>query len=214
MYFGTGRLFDTGDTALTTVNSLYAVIDDGVAQTGSRTSLLGQQTVSTLNSTARRVSTNAVNLVQKRGWFVDMPSSGERIISSPVFIDERVAFTTLVPATEACESKGTSWLFELSSLNGAALPEPVLDLNDDGKFTNADKVTGVAPSAKAIDATVGGVTTIKSSAVPERGAGGSGAAGQCSGGNVGLITSNVYTPDYAKTCTPGSTFRSGWRQIR
>ena len=215
VYFGTGRLFDSGDTSLTTGNSFYAMLDDNVAQSLSRTALLGQQTISSLSATARGITSNAVNLVQKRGWFVDLPTTGERIVSSPVFIDERVAFNTLIPATAACESKGTSWLFEVSTLSGASAPEPVLDLNSDGKFTNADKIlvggTYVVPAAKAIEATVSGITTVKSSDRPDKGAG---AAGQCSGGKVNLITSNVYTPGYTTTCTPGATFRSGWRQMR
>ena len=217
VYFGTGRLFDSGDTALSTANTFYAVLDDNVAQSLSRAALLGQQTISSLSATARGITSNAINLVQKRGWFVDLPTTGERVVSSPVFIDERVAFNTLIPATEACESKGTSWLFEVNTLSGASAPEPVLDLNGDGKFTNADKVlvggTYVVPAAKAIEATVSGITTVKSSDRPERGAVNAG-AGLCAGGKVNLITSNVYTPGYTTTCTPGATFRSGWRQMR
>jgi type IV pilus assembly protein PilY1 len=213
VYFGTGRLFDAGDTGLSSVNSFYAVIDDGVAHLANRATLLTQQTVTALNATARSVSANAANLVTKRGWFFDLPTSGERVLAPPVILNERIVFNTLVPATAACESKGTSWLFEVDALSGAAFPSAALDVNGDGKFDSADKVNGKSVGAVAIDATVSGVTAIRTLDTPETGRG-IPSAGGCRPGDIKLITANVYSTETQQHCTPGATFRTGWRQVR
>jgi type IV pilus assembly protein PilY1 len=213
VYFGTGRLFDAGDTGLTTVNSFYGVIDDGIAHTGNRTTLLARQSVTALSATARSISDNTVNLVAKRGWFFDLPASGERVLASSVNLNERVVFNTLVPATVACESKGTSWLFEVDALSGAAFPSPTLDVNKDGKFDAADKVNGKYAAAIAIDATVSGITAIRTVNALQAN-GGPPTTGGCRPGDIKLITANVYSPETQQHCTPGATFRTGWRQIR
>jgi type IV pilus assembly protein PilY1 len=213
VYFGTGRLFDAGDTALTTVNSFYGVIDDGVAHTANRTTLLTQQSVTALSATARSVSDLAVNLVAKRGWFFDLPASGERVLAPAVNLNERLVFNTLVPATVACESKGTSWLFEVDALSGAAFPSATLDVNGDGQFSAADKVNGKSVAAIAIDATVSGVTAIRTVNTLQPG-GRQPPTGGCRPGDIKLITANVYSSETQQHCTPGATLRTGWRQIR
>ncbi len=218
VYFGTGRLFDTGDTTLATTNSVYGIIDDRVARTGGRDTILGNQTISNVSTTARLVSSNDVNLVQKRGWYIDLPTASERVIASPLILDQRIYFNTLIPALDSCESRGASWLFSVDSLTGGAIPTPQLDLNSDGQFTDADKVgpTGskVAPSAIAIAATTSGITAITTSDAAETGRGQTRGAGTCGGGNIRLLGASVYEADFAKNCTPGGTFRTGWRQIR
>jgi Tfp pilus tip-associated adhesin PilY1 len=151
--------------------------------------------------------------VTKRGWFFDLPTSGERVLGPPVILNERVVFNTLVPATAASESKGTSWLFEVDALSGAAFPSAALDVNGDGKFDSADKVNGKFVGAVAIDATVSGITAIRTLDAPETGRG-TPSAGGCRAGDIKLITANVYSTETQQHCTPGATFRTGWRQVR
>jgi type IV pilus assembly protein PilY1 len=211
VYFGTGSLFNTGDTSVTTINSFYAVIDDGVAYTQNRGTLLGTQSVTT-SGNARVVSANDVNLVTRRGWYIDLPATRERIISTPTLLDERVVFNTFVPDPSSCESTGESWTFLLDALTGGRLDSPVFDLNNDGKFDNADKITGVSPSARRVNGTVGGVTALRTADAPR--AGRSRTASGCGIGQIKLISSNVYDRGTSENCTPGATYRSGWRQLR
>lgn len=211
VYFGTGSLFNTGDTSSTTVNSFYAIIDDGVAYTQSRSTLLGAQSITT-SSTLRTVTANDVNLVTKRGWYVDLPATRERIIATPTLLDERVAFNTFVPDSSSCESTGESWTFLLDALTGGRLESPVFDLNSDGIFNNADKVAGVSPSARRVNGTVGGITALRTLDTPRSGR--TRAATGCGIGQVKLVSSNVYDRNTSENCTPGATYRSGWRQLR
>lgn len=211
VFFGTGRLFNTGDTALTTVNSFYAVIDDNVAYTTGRSTLLGNQTITTSGS-FRNVSANGVNLVTKRGWYLDLPASRERMISTPTLLDERVAFNTFITDTSECESRGQSWTFLVDALTGGRLDSPVFDVNGDGKFDNLDKVSGIPPSARLVSATVSGVTALRTLDSPL--AGRSRGPSGCGVGQIKLVSSNVYDRNTSENCTPGATFRSGWRQLR
>jgi type IV pilus assembly protein PilY1 len=214
VYVGTGRFFDDNDGALSTKNTFYAVIDDNEAQTKTRSALLGQQTISSLGADLRAVSKNKVDLTKARGWFVDLPAAGERVVAAAVLVDERVTFNTIIPATVACNSEGASWIFEIDSLTGAAFDDPVFDLNNDGKFTPLDKVSGQAPSARAIEATIGSTTAIRTVSTPETGRGATTGADKCGGGNVRFANGKIYKDGISLECTPGATPRSGWRQLR
>lgn len=222
VFFGTGRLFDTGDSAITTTNSLYAVIDDNSPYTGNRSSVLGMQTISsstTIGTTpVRVVSANGVNLVSKRGWYIDFPSVGERVLATPTLLDERVAFNTFTPITDSCEANGSTWTFLLDALTGGRLESASFDVNGDGKFSNLDNVggtatvTGTPPSAVRVPASISGVTALRTLDTPRTGF--TRGSGGCGPGQIKLVSSNAYTPGTSQNCTPGPTFRSGWRQLR
>jgi type IV pilus assembly protein PilY1 len=212
VYFGTGRLFDTGDGGLTTKNSMYAVIDDNVAQTGARTALLSTQTI-TGSTNTRNITANVVNLVSTRGWYVDLPTTGERMLATPTLLDERVAFNTFSPTTDNCEAEGTSWTFIVDALTGGQLESPEFDINNDGKINNLDLVAGKPPAAiKLANATISGVTALRTLDTPRTGF--TKTSGGCDPSQIKLISSNVYVPGTSQNCTPGPTFRSGWRQFR
>ena len=69
--------------------------------------------------------------VEKKGWFMDLPGSGEKVLSSSVTADHRVLFTTYLPDIEsiACSAaEGSGAVYAVSVLNGA----PVLDLDKSG----------------------------------------------------------------------------------
>ena len=70
---------------------------------------------------------------QKLGWYVDLPASGERIITDPIAHARRLIFTTFVPSTGVCSFGGTSWLMELNMDTGGAVTYAVFDVNKDGR---------------------------------------------------------------------------------
>ena len=83
-----------------------------------------------------------------RGWFIDLKSplavrgwEGERVVSTPLLRDGRVIFSTMIPTLDPCEYGGTSWLMELSSVDGSRLSVSPFDLNGDGAFNDSDYVT-------------------------------------------------------------------------
>jgi type IV pilus assembly protein PilY1 len=126
IYMATGKYLETSDLLTTQIQSVYAIKDDDATVTfiNPRSATTGadqmvQQTWS--NSSANRTSTgNAVNFVSERGWWADLPDSGER-----ANVDPRLEFGTLlvpttVPASSACTPGGYGWLNFVNFSTGAS----------------------------------------------------------------------------------------------
>ncbi|WP_334021207.1 PilC/PilY family type IV pilus protein [Alteromonas sp. S015] len=95
------------------------------------------------------------DFANKAGWYLNLTTNGEKVLSSPLIIDYKVFFTTYVPAsssTSACAPPtGNSRAYLVSMFNGNA----VTDVNNDGEVNAADrsaelKQTGIAPETKIL----------------------------------------------------------------
>ena len=220
VFVGTGQLFATGDIASLRGQSFYALIDDGQISPYSRNDL-GVQSITSTVGNARFFSDAEVNLATKRGWYLDLPSTGERFVASPVVLDGRVAFTSFAPTIENCESKGTSWLFNLDALSGrpASAGKPTLDVDGNGVVDQNDVVkinnVNTAAGATTIEATIGGITAVRTVRPPDASSSSASASGgKCQLGNISLLTSNLYKKGVEQNCSPGQFMRSGWTQLR
>lgn len=150
--FGTGRFFTTTDNIDTTTQSFYGILDNGTRVTTTDRSQLQQQTISLVNvnfrgvtTPLRDVSTNTVDWATKRGWYMDLPTSKERVIGSAVVRSGRVIFTTLIPSDDPCNFGGSGWLMEVDAKTGAKLPYSVFDTNGDGLVNDSDTRVGGVP---------------------------------------------------------------------
>ncbi len=173
VYFGSGKFLETSDNSATGIQqrqSFYAIYDRGV--TGRKTEPskpapvvradLLQQTISTTAAVGgfltRNISNNPINWRLDRtsttthlGWYVDLPSSGEKQVTDSLLREGRILFTTNSPSSDACDPGGTGWLMALSNDNGGQLKE-TFDLNGDGIFSSLDNNTlayGAAGTAVA-----------------------------------------------------------------
>ncbi len=193
LYFGTGKYLETGDISATGTQTFYSLWD----RTSSPFSVsyrgdLQQQTVSTTTTvsgtTYRTTSSNTVNWdcafpgspipsscgqsTQKRGWYIDLPATGERVVSDPALYSGRILFTTMIPNAAACSNGGTGWLMELDATSGAALGGATFDVDGDGVVDANDNlgVTGSFPSGVA-------KTSIPSAVRMQKNPGGAGGSG-------------------------------------
>ena len=149
--FGTGRFFAVGDNTDTTGQTFYGIWDDGTRVTATDRSTLQAQTISTstinlrgVNTLVRSVSANAVDWATKRGWYIDLPTSMERVTGSAVVRGGRVIFTTLIPSVDPCEFGGSGWLMEVDAATGTKLPYSVFDTSGDKYVNSADAdISGV-----------------------------------------------------------------------
>ena len=142
--FGTGQYLVTGDITTTNVQTMYGVWDDG-SKDLDRTDLV-QQTISlgatTGGAIGRTLSSNSVNYLYTNGWYIDLPDSGERIVTDPVIRGNLVFFNTMRPDTNPCEAGGRGWLMVADWRNGGR-PETIsFDLNGDGLLTDLDEIGG------------------------------------------------------------------------
>jgi type IV pilus assembly protein PilY1 len=142
--FGTGQYLATGDPATTATQSLYGV-RDYANNSIDRTSLV-QQTITSVvtlgTNNYRTVSANAVNWATKNGWYLDLPTSGERLVVDPVLRFGRAVFVTLIPNPDPCSSGGSSWLMEIDYQTGGQPTVRTLDTNGDNTVDVSDTLVG------------------------------------------------------------------------
>lgn len=130
---GTGKYLEVSDLSDTSKQTLYGITDYDSTTSGDasstlvnpRTSLVEQNlTTSTTNPDQRFISSNAVNLTDTsptRGWFVDLPDSGERQNVESQLVLGTLLVPTLVPESSACQPDGYGWEYVLNYKTGGAV---------------------------------------------------------------------------------------------
>ncbi|MBN8279260.1 MAG: hypothetical protein J0M16_01495 [Gammaproteobacteria bacterium] len=170
VYFGTGRYFAVGDNGVGTgANTIYAVRDKNAKGSGTevlpgagRSTFLVQEV---LNEQVIdydgyvegiRVTTDNQISDADDGWLLDLPTSGERQVSTPILRGGRLIFTTVIPSGDACSAGGESWLMEIDALDGSRLSESPFDLNRDRSFDVKDFAPLDPEDADSIDVPTSG----------------------------------------------------------
>jgi type IV pilus assembly protein PilY1 len=123
VYVGTGSYLGMTDLATNGTQTIYAIKDDlGLVSLGDVRAgkTLIAQTLTT-NNAIRKATTNAVDWSTKNGWYVDMPSTGERVNVSMLIAYNVLSVASTVPSNSPCESGGTSWLYKLDIASGSAV---------------------------------------------------------------------------------------------
>ncbi|RYY73168.1 MAG: hypothetical protein EOO52_18930 [Gammaproteobacteria bacterium] len=132
VYFGTGKLSESGDKSTTQIQTLYGILDSGAAiatlTTANRATILHQKTISAEANGQRTITgdktttdgTRQVDWTTKKGWFLDLKfgstATGERIIAKPLLLYDRVIINTFIPSTYQCDYGGSGWLMELTGV--------------------------------------------------------------------------------------------------
>ena len=153
VFFGTGKYLEQSDAVVgdnPPIQSFYAVIDQNLNSTATRTNLLEQEIEAEIEAMGfgfRVVTQNEIT--NQRGWYMDLESpvngpEGERVVSRPIVRGGRVIFTTLIPSQDPCDFGGTGWLMEVDAFSGGRLDDPVFDINEDGSFDEGDFLDYIA----------------------------------------------------------------------
>ncbi len=147
VYFGTGQYLVTADIATTLNNTFYGIWDN--FNTKVALSGLVQQSVTGVvaanGNTYRQVTQNSVNYTVspvKQGWYINLPTSGERSVNDSRVRAGRIIFTTTIPSTGACAFGGTSTTMVLDYLTGGMPTTAAIDTNGDGVVNGADLLVG------------------------------------------------------------------------
>lgn len=136
---GTGKYLETSDIISTQQQSVYVLYDDGSATSdggsatsGSAISGRGRLIQASIDTTAGTVSVpafawgrpqNATDATQRAGWYLDLPSSGERVFTDIKPLSSRLSsFSTGIPGsfgtTGVCvagESSGRQYMLDVSN---------------------------------------------------------------------------------------------------
>jgi len=99
--------------------SMYGLRDSLAALPNPLRSSLQQQTLTLdVSGTTRTSSNNAVNYTTKQGWYMDLPSTGERINTDPALALGALTFTTNIPNSTVCQPGGGSWEYFINVKTG------------------------------------------------------------------------------------------------
>lgn len=145
MFFGTGKYFSDGDPANAQVQTWYGVQDTGTL--GLARSDLAQRSVidqvAQSGVTLRTITLpSAGDMVGKKGWYLNLPSSGERMIVSNQFQGGALIGTSRIPdSSNACQPSGSGFIMAINPFTGGRLDQTFFDLNGDGAFNTSDKLT-------------------------------------------------------------------------
>lgn len=95
------------------------------------------------------------------GWYMDLPATGERVVTDPRIENGGVVFTTNAPTSASsnqCSIGFNSFLMDVNYVNGGPFSQPELDINGDGSINSGDQVPGVSgPSQNPVGLSMGNV---------------------------------------------------------
>ncbi len=139
VFFGTGDLASPLYEGVT--DRLYSFRDDGFTGGYTEAALVDVTDNLIQEGSSSQKETLQNQLDASHGWYIRLPHSGEKSLSSPLaFFD--VLFTTFVPTREVCSGGGDAYLYTLGYDAGAA----VVDANDNGTLTKDDRSKDIGNS--------------------------------------------------------------------
>jgi Tfp pilus tip-associated adhesin PilY1 len=227
--FGTGRYLDTSDNATVGAQTFYGIRDNG-AVAGGLSSLVRQSIVSSTavgaDGNTYRLSTHAVgpatldaplsgdNTIAavdynatKKGWYINLPATGERVVSDANIRAGRVVFNTLIPNTDPCGYGGTGWVMEFDVMNGNRNDTPTFDTNGDGQMSGADldlNGTHDNASGRAVASIPAAAGFLRAPSQP----------GRPPFENKYVNTSAGSVTVIGETAGIGTSYRGSWRQLQ
>lgn len=218
VFVGTGKYLEANDSSTTQTQSVYGVMEKiTVASDGTLTfetatrSKLRQSVLTDVNTctvgsntyvctvrTATAADPDYVN--GDKGWYQNLPDSGERIVAPMHLLNGYVFYNTFIPSTSPCEFGGTGYLQAVLGETGGQADKPVFDTDGNGVIDSQDMPAG----GIKVGAVLGGSTIIKPS-----------------GSGIGVAISNPTKPagndpEPARDPVSGQVFvgnRISWRQL-
>ncbi|MGZ8239915.1 MAG: PilC/PilY family type IV pilus protein [Methylobacter sp.] len=217
--FGTGKYLESADTTNTDTQTFYGIWDrNDTAGTavGTRAVDLLQQTVTVDASGNFRIPTaNTINWRPAppatsglanctptascsptyMGWYMDLPTAGERTTGIPKLVNKVIFFNTLIPPTATC-TPGLGWLMALDYESGSLVPNRrIFDTNGNGIIDSSDAQVG----GFQVGAALGGTTLISPP----------------TSSNIGVGVSSLMSGNISTTLInySGSSGRLSWREI-
>jgi type IV pilus assembly protein PilY1 len=145
VFFGTGKFFEDGDPGTTQVQTWYGLQDLGTIPP-TRSDFVQRSVLNEAPKggfTVRTVSLGATgDMAGKAGWFLDLPTSGERMVVPNQFQGGALLGTSRIPdSSNVCQPSGKGFIMAINPFTGGRLTQTFFDLNGDGLFDNTDKLT-------------------------------------------------------------------------
>lgn len=163
IFFGTGRYMLHEDVGSTQVQSMYGFIDDGttIVRSGAGANL----TQRSIEVTGQTINGYPVRGFQQRaplpedskGWYIDLPDTGERIVQDAQVVSTFLVTASIIPSGDACEAGGRGYINALDAFTGTSAGGSYFNLDGDG---NTQEETGVPPRPVGSVNVGGGMPTL------------------------------------------------------
>ena len=104
------------------VGSVYALQDSGTDYGNPRgNGTFIARTLVDLGNNRRGVSGSMIDWTVHNGWYMDLPSTGERVNIDPQLALGTLLITGNVPNNNACTAGGDSWIYQFNYRSGLAV---------------------------------------------------------------------------------------------
>ncbi len=146
VFFGTGKYILEGDKSSVAPQTFYGIWDRGDSNL-TRSNLTSQKILFESARPSGRGRVIDPNLEvdylwlknKHYGWYLDLPTPGERVVSDPKIRGNTIYFNTIIPDPDDCAFGGEGWMMSVALFNGGSPPKdsPAFDFNEDGAITVA-----------------------------------------------------------------------------
>ena len=87
-----------------------------------------------------------------RGWYVNLPDTGERVVADARFRGGRVIFTSIVPdISSPCAYGGSGWVIEFDAMTGNRFDSATFDSNGDNNLSTSDYISPSGLASQAMN---------------------------------------------------------------
>lgn len=130
IFFGTGRFMTTSDAddKTTYAQSMYGFMDDGGSYT--RADLTARSI--TVSGDYRYFDDQAALPSASKGWYVDLPGKGERIVQDVQIDNNYMVAASMIPEGDACDASGSGYLNAIDAFSGTSGGKSYFDLDKNG----------------------------------------------------------------------------------
>ncbi len=149
VFFGTGRYITSSDVTNTQTMSWYGLIDNGAAIANGRTDLKQRsiEIEALIGGRAARAFSLATagDMAGKKGWYIDLASPtngalGERMIGEHKHFGEVLLASSMTPDPNPCKPGGSGYINAIDPFTGASVTSLFVDINNDLKFNDLDRL--------------------------------------------------------------------------
>ena len=145
VFFGTGRylVVDDANGSNTDVQSMYGFMEDDTA-TLDRSQLVSRAIITTGTSNGYEVrgfQSKAALPPTAKGWYIDLPANGERIVQNAQVVSTYMLTASMKPSGDACSANGSGYINAVDAFTGTSAGGSYFDL--DGNPNNNDQINGV-----------------------------------------------------------------------
>jgi len=182
VFVGTGQYLGDSDvlnasTENTSVSrrtqSFYALRDELSHTSATTPAISGRSALITQTATKSgdtvTVTSTAVSFSDKSGWVLDLPETGERVVTNPVLSGGVLVFTTNTPdSLDPCNPGGSSWIWFLDYATGGIISGATSAGKKMGSFLSSRPVLIKLPSGQIVGLVRTSTASTSTQSVPSR----------------------------------------------